>query len=330
MANLFRRWLRRFPSRPSSNSRAPVPRSLRLQRQDGGGFRAEKLDTWRHHWREPYHLMLAVPWPGFLLLIAASYLLLNVAFALLFLLDARGIGGVPEGTVAGFSEAFFFSVQTLGSIGYGVLHPASLAINLLVTLEALVGLVFIAVTTGLAFARFSRSRAQILFSEVATIQPWNGVPTLTFRIANVHRHSILEGRLRAFLALEERSSEGFLMRRMLPLALHRDQSILFQLMWTVMHPIDAASPLHGHTPETIAERHGELVVAFQGMDETVQGPVHARWTYRPADLRLNARFADIVVDREDSRELDFSRFHQTVSCGEPDLRRPPAPAPGRG
>jgi len=236
---------------------------------------------------------------------------------------------VPEGTVAGFPEAFFFSVQTLGSIGYGVLHPASLTINLLVTLEALVGLVFIAVTTGLAFARFSRSRARILFSEVATIQPWNGVPTLTFRIANVHRHSILEGRLRAFLALEEESSEGFMMRRMVPLALHRDQSIHFQLMWTVMHPIDAASPLHGLTPESIAARHGELVVAFQGMDETVQGPVHARWTYRPADLRINARFADIVVDREDSRELDFSRFHQTVSCGEPGFRPPAGPAPDR-
>lgn len=324
MANLLRRLRRRLQRR-----RGPVLRSLHLRREAGGGFRAEQLDDWRQHWREPYHLMLAVPWPGFLLLIAASYLLLNVAFALLFLLDADGIGGLPEGRVAGFPEAFFFSVQTLGSIGYGVLHPASLPINLLVTLEALVGLMFIAVTTGLAFARFSRSRARILFSEVATIQPWNGVPTLTFRIVNVHRHSILDARIKAFLVLEEESSEGFMMRRMLPLALQRDQSILFRLMWTVMHPIDATSPLHGHTQESIAARQGELVVAFQGTDETVQGPVHARWTYRTADLRLNARFVDIVVDREESRELDFSRFHQTVSCGEPGLRPPTGPVPGR-
>ncbi|MFS6826902.1 ion channel [Cyanobium sp. ATX-6F1] len=290
-------------------------RSLRLRKQDGV-FRAEKLDDWRHHWREPYHLMLAIPWPGFVGLIAASYLALNLAFALLYLLDPGGIGGVPGGGPAGFAEAFFFSVQTLGSIGYGVLHPASLWVNLVVTLEALGGLIFIAVTTGLAFARFSRSRARILFSEVATIEPWNGVPTLTFRIANVRRNGILDGRMRLYLALEELSSEGFRLRRLVPLTLLREQSIHFQLMWTLMHTIDDQSPLQGHTAESLAARHGELLVAFQGVDETLQSPVHARWTYRPGDLRLNARFADIVVDDEDSRVLDFSRFNETVPCSD--------------
>ncbi|WP_254940022.1 ion channel [Cyanobium sp. Morenito 9A2] len=288
-------------------------RSLRLRKQDGV-FRAEKLDDWRHHWREPYHLMLAIPWPGFVGLIAASYLVLNLVFALLFLLDPGGIGGVPGGGPAGFAEAFFFSVQTLGSIGYGVLHPASLWVNLVVTLEALGGLIFIAVTTGLAFARFSRSRARILFSTVATVEPWNGVPTLTFRIANVRRNGILDGRMRLYLALEELSSEGFRLRRLVPLTLLREQSIHFQLMWTLMHTIDDQSPLQGHTAESLAARHGELLAAFQGVDETLQSPVHARWTYRPADLRLNARFADIVVDDEDSRVLDFSRFNETVPC----------------
>ncbi len=303
-----------FRSRRST-PRPPVLRSLRLRKQDGV-FRAEKLDDWRHHWREPYHLMLAIPWPGFVGLIAASYLALNLIFALLYLLDPGGIGGVPGGGPAGFAEAFFFSVQTLGSIGYGALHPASLWVNLVVTLEALGGLIFIAVTTGLAFARFSRSRARILFSAVATVEPWNGVPTLTFRIVNVRRNGILDGRMRLYLALEERSSEGFMLRRLLPLTLLRAESIHFQLMWTLMHTIDDQSPLQGHTPESLAARHGELLAAFQGVDETLQSPVHARWTYRPSDLRLNARFADIVVDEEDSRVLDFSRFNETVPCSD--------------
>ncbi len=191
--------------------RQPI-RSVRLS-QRGGMLHVEERQGWHRHWREPYRFMLAIPWPGFLLSIAASYLLLNLAFTLLYALDLDGIGGAPDGQRLTVLDAFFFSVQTLGSIGYGVLHPSSLWVNLVVTVEAFFGLLFIAVTTGLAFARFSRSRARLRFSRVATIEPWQGHPTLTFRVANVRQNSLVDGRIRASLAMNELSG-GRRMRRL--------------------------------------------------------------------------------------------------------------------
>lgn len=304
-------------------------RSVRLQRQ-GGVLQAEHFQRWYRHWREPYRFMLAIPWPGFLLAIGASYLLLNLAFTLLFAFDLGGIGGAPMGKTVTLLDAFFFSVQTLGSIGYGVLHPSSLWVNLVVTVEAFVGLLFIAVTTGLAFARFSRSRARLQFSRLATIEPWQGTPTLTFRVASVRQTSLVDGRIQASLAIDDDAPDaagGSPMRRILPLPLVRDQSITLQLMWTVMHRIDANSPLHGLGRADLERRHGEIVVAFQGIDEILLAPVHFRCTYGAGDLRYGERFRDMVrMDGPDSICLDFSRFDQTEPLNPP---RSPA-APGHG
>lgn len=283
-------------------------RSIRLQKR-GGVFRASGLDSLRSQWRDPYRLMLAIPWPGFLALIALAYLATNVVFAALYQLDPAGIGGMPPGKVAGFAEAFFFSVQTLGSIGYGVLHPASRTVHLLVTLEAFVSLIFMAVTTGLVFARFSRSRAVIRFSSMATVEPWNGVPCLTFRLVNLHHNSLVDGHLDVFLAIDDQSLEGNWMRRMVPLPLLRERSFHFRLFWTAMHPIDASSPLRGHDNASLAARNAEVLVSFRGVDETVRSPVYARQSYPGADLRFDAAFDDIVIDRdEEDRDLDFSRL----------------------
>ncbi|MEX1323837.1 MAG: ion channel [Synechococcaceae cyanobacterium] len=305
-------------------------RSVRLRRQ-GGVIQAEHFQRWHRHWREPYRFMLAIPWPGFLLVIAASFLLLNLAFTLLYALDLGGIGGVPTGQKATVLDAFFFSVQTLGSIGYGVLHPTSLWVNLVVTVEAFLGLLFIAVTTGLAFARFSRSRARLQFSRVATIEPWQGCPTLTFRVASVRQTSLVDGRIKASMAIDEDSSDGRTMRRIVPLALVRDQSISFQRMWTVLHRIDANSPLYGLSREELERRHGEILVAFQGIDEILLAPVHFRCSYGVGDLRFQERFRDMVrMDGPDSICLDFSRFDETEALNQP-LDEPLRPgAPGHG
>ncbi|MEO1004164.1 MAG: ion channel [Cyanobacteria bacterium J06638_7] len=292
-------------------------RSVRLRKQ-AGVFQAQDLQRWHRHWREPYRFMLAIPWPGFLLAIAGSYLLLNLAFTGLYALDLGGIGGVAGAGQATLLDAFFFSVQTLGSIGYGVLHPTSLWVNLVVTVEAFFGLLFIAVTTGLAFARFSRSRARLRFSHVATVEPWEGQPTLTFRVANVRQNSLVDGRIRASLAIDDEAGEGRSMRRVVPLPLVRDQSITFQLMWTVMHRIDSHSPLAGLSVEDLEGRHAEILVAFQGIDEILLAPVHFRCTYGVADLRFEEQFRDMVrMDGPDSICLDFSRFDETEPLHRP-------------
>ena len=295
------------PLRPRTSRLRPV-RLLKLD----GVYRADNIDRLISQWREPYRLMLKVPWPGFLLLIALAYLGTNVVFALLYLLDAPGIGGLRQGQVAGFSDAFFFSVQTLGSIGYGVLHPVSPLVNGLVTLQAFVSLVFTAMTTGLVFARFSRSRAEIRFSKVATVQPWDGRPCLTFRIANVHHNNLVSAQVQAYLAIDERSAEGETMRSLHRLELVRSEAFLFQLMWTVMHPIGPDSPLHGLGEAQLRAAHGEVLVAFEGLDETVRSPVYKRAAYNSSRIRFDETFVDIVRDdQSEFRCLDFSRFNDT-------------------
>ncbi|MFM1798634.1 MAG: hypothetical protein RLZZ117_912 [Cyanobacteriota bacterium] len=277
--------------------------------------------VWRH-WREPYVFALALPWPAFLLLIAGLFLAINLLFAALHRLDPAGISGgaLPR---ASFAEAFFFSVQTLGSIGYGVLHPVGLYANVLVTLESLCGLLFVAITTGLAFARFARSTARIRFSESVVVFAYNGQPTLCFRLANERGNSIREARLRAFLAVDEISREGHRLRRLRPLALQRDEGVAFLLVWTALHRIDATSPLHGLSPEDLRRLHAEVVVAFSGVDETIERPVHARAHWPVDHLRYGFSFADILEDHAGGvgvgppRRINWAAFDRIRPCPLP-------------
>jgi inward rectifier potassium channel len=269
---------------------------------------------WWELWRDPNHLLLGAPWPVFLALITAAYVVINLTFTALYLLHPEGIGGVAGGGPAGFDDAFFFSVQTLGSIGYGVLHPISLPVSLLVSVESLVGLLFIALTTGLAFARFSRSVARVRFSTQATVHTHDGVPTLMIRLANERRNAILDARLKLFLALDEYSREGLLMRRLIPMSLKRSEGIVFMLMWTAMHPIDADSPLHGLGPLELAAARAELLVAFSGIDETLERSIHARHNYPAERIAFGHRFVDMVEHEGEGHTLHFERFDRTEAA----------------
>ncbi len=286
--------------------------SQRLQRQ-AGILTTATSGKWYRHWREPYLLLLSAPWPLFLTLLGAIYLVINVLFALLYQLDPGGLAGTPTGRTE-FEQAFFFSVQSLGSIGYGALYPVSTYVNLIVTAESLAGLLFVALSTGLAFARFSRSSARIRFSELITVHSYKGQPTLSFRLANERQNNLLDARLKVFLALEERTEEGYVMRRLHPLNLQRDQSVAFLLTWTAMHVIDGTSPLHNLTSPDLMEIHAEILVAFSGVDETLERPVHARYSY-PADrIHFGECFVDMMENSGDQRLIDWSNFNQTRPC----------------
>lgn len=297
---------------------APLRQKLR---RESGLLAGRHRPVWRH-WREPYLFALAIPWPAFLALIASLYLAINLLFARLYLLDPSGIGGTA-GPRASFVEAFFFSVQTLGSIGYGVLHPRGLTTNVLVSIEALCGLLFVAITTGLVFARFARSNARIRFSEVAVVHPYNGVPTLCFRLANERGNNLREVKLQAFLAVDEISLEGHRLRRLKPLPLERDRGVAFLLVWTAMHRLDASSPLHGLTPADLARLHADVVVAFSGVDQTIERPVHAQGHWPLERLRFGCCFADMLHDAPDGvpaaipDRIDWSAFDRVRPCPLP-------------
>jgi inward rectifier potassium channel len=268
------------------------------------------LGAWYSYWRDPYHLLLTVPWPGFLILICIFYVAINTLFALTYLLGGDCIANAQPGS---FVDAFFFSVQTLASIGYGAMYPKTTYAHVIVTIEAITGLMGIAVMTGLAFARFSRPTARVMFSKVAVITPHQGVQTLTFRTANQRRNMILEAQVKLYLMRDEVTNEGDLIRRIYDLQLIRNQTPSFSLSWSVMHKIDESSPLYGMTPELLIKTHSLMMVSLSGIDETVAQVVHARHTYGYEDILWNSKFVDIMHHSPDgNRYVDYEKFHDVV------------------
>jgi inward rectifier potassium channel len=275
-----------------------------------GQFHIDGIGAWYSYWRDPYHLFLTIPWLGFFGLAALAYISINVVFAIAYLLGGNSIAAAHPGS---FWDAFFFSVQTLASIGYGAMYPQTFYANLVATTEAMVSLVSIALLTGLIFARFSQTTARVLFSQVAVITPSDGVPTLMFRAANQRRNQILEAQVSVYLMRDEITVEGQFIRRFYDLKLFRSRTPTFTLSWTVMHPIDEDSPLYGVSEDSLVKTKALLVVSLSGLDETVGQVIHARHTYAPHELLWNHRFADIFHQTSDGhRYLDYTSFHQTI------------------
>jgi len=260
--------------------------------------------------RDVYHLLLTTRWRWFFAWLAVAYLIFNSIFALLYLVQPGSIGTARSGT---FADAFFFSVQTMATIGFGVMYPATLYANVVVTAEALLGMVAFALAAGLIFARFSRPTARVLFSRVAVVTPFNGVPTLMFRCANERQNQIFEAQVHVDLARQETSAEGMEIRRSHELKLARDRNPQFSFSWTVMHPIDQQSPLHGIDPDLLAGQDASIVVTLTGVDESLSQSVFVRATYRADEILWGRRFVDILSQTEDGQSVvDYTRFHDTV------------------
>lgn len=286
------------------------PRQIvRIIKRDGR-FNVLGMNEWYSYWRDPYHLLLTMPWLWFLTMVTLGYIVTNALFALAYLAGGDGIVNARPGN---FQDAFFFSVQTMASIGYGAMYPQSGYANALVAIESLVGLMGLAMGTGLMFARFSRPTARVLFSRVAVIVPSDGVPTLMFRTANKRQNQILEAQMQVGLVRDEITAEGEFMRRVHNLQLVRSQNPVFFLTWTVMHPIDEYSPLYGATPDSLATAETMFIVTLTGIDETVSQTIHARHTYIAQDIMWDMRFVDIVKKTANGqRYIDYSRFHDVI------------------
>ncbi len=258
-----------------------------------------------------YHFALRLSWCSFLLGGVALYLAANAVFALLYLVQPGSIANARPGA---FADAFFFSVQTMATVGYGQMAPATLYANLVVTVETAVGLMFLALATGLVFARFSRPTARILFSRVAVIGPYDGTPTLSFRLANQRSNQILQAEVNAVLLRDEKTLEGAPIRRFYDLKLARYRTPVFALTFSVMHQIDEDSPLHGASAASLAADNAELIVTATGIDETIAQHVHARTSYLPHEILWDHRFVDVMGWTDDgSRVIDYRQFHDTVA-----------------
>ena len=255
-----------------------------------------------------YHSTLTLRWPLFLLAGCGIYLALNLLFAGLYLLHPGAIDHAQPGS---FGDAFFFSIQTMATIGYGVLTPSGVYANTVVTVETIVSLLFTAFTTGLTFSRFSRPTARVTFSKQVTVAPFNGRPTLSVRLSNGRRNQILEADVRMVLLRSEQTLEGSTMRRFYDLQLARAHTPVFSLSFTAMHAIDEASPLHGSTADTLAGEDAELVVTVTGLDETMGQTIHARTSYSADEIAFGQRFKNMFGYTPEGRlVIDFTAFDE--------------------
>ncbi len=262
-------------------------------------------------WDDIYHFLLTISWWKFLSLITGLYFSINIVFACAYLMQENSINNATRNS---FMDAFAFSVQTMATIGYGAMYPNTLYAHILVSIEVLIGLLLIAMATSLMFARFSRPTARMMFSDVAVICPYNGVPTLMFRLANLRNNWIVEAQVRVSVLLpEETTMEGHTMRRLYDLPLIRNESPFLTLTWVVMHSIDENSPLFELNQETFIEQNYQLFIILTGLDDTVSQTIHSRHVYSSEDILWNYHFVDIVKIRPDgTRYIEDHKFHDVI------------------
>jgi inward rectifier potassium channel len=256
-----------------------------------------------------YFYLISVPWALLLLVVVVLFGFVNCLFAIAYMID----GGVANARPGSFADAFFFSVQTMATIGYGTMAPRSFGSNVLVSIEAMSGLVALAVVTGLVFARFSRPTARVRFSRVAVVAPRDGVPSLMFRVVNQRSNRIVEAQIHLVFSRWETTREGDSMRRFYDLRLVRSRNSLFSLSWTVMHPIVDESPLFGQTAASLKASRGLIVASLVGLDESFLQTIHVRYVWTADEIAWGMRFVDVLQELPDgSFSIDYSHFDEVV------------------
>jgi inward rectifier potassium channel len=302
-----------FGSVVSSESR------LRLLNRDGS-FNVARAGLNRWSSLNMYHELLTMPWYKFLGIVTIGYLLANGVFAVAYLLCGPQSLNVAAdlGISLRFLQAFFFSVHTFATIGYGNVTPVGIAANMIVTIESLVGLLSVAFATGLFFARFSRPTAKIIFSNNAIISPYQGITAFEFRITNARNNQIIE--LQATVIFSYFVVEnGKRIRRFQQLTLERDRVSFFSLSWTIVHPIDSSSPLHMLAEADLRTADAEFLILLTGIDETFSQTVHTRSSYKAEEVIWNVKFSDVYNPPTPTGRLtiDVRKLHIIEKVMEP-------------
>ncbi len=271
-----------------------------------------------------YHSLITWSWTRLFAAMGAAYVTVITVFALIYM--ALGDGAIEHARLESFEDAFFFSFQTMATIGYGHLVPHGTAANLVSVLQVMIGLAGTAVSTGLVFAKFARPTARVLFSRVAVVTRFDGQPCLLFRVANERANQIVEAQLSVALLLDETTAEGERVRRSHDVTLRRDRSLIFSLTWQAIHPIGPGSPLHGLDAARLRDGAATLIASLTGLDEHLGQMVHARHVWAADEILFGHRFVDVIQSLPDgSRLIDYRRFNDVI----PDPITAPC-APGAG
>ena len=294
-----------------------TPRRAPRSRVRSIGDRRVITDGLEHgFWTDVYHNAMVASWPVFFGSLAAAFVALNLLYACVF---ALGVDPIANARPGSFSDLFFFSVETSSTVGYGDMHPQTLYAHLVATTENFVGMVLLAVMTGLVFSRFSRPRARLIFARNPVITPHEGRPTLIFRVANARNSFMTEATAKLWMLGPSVTAEGRRFVGFQPLRLAKSENPTFALSWTLFHPIDEASPIVGLDEEALAASEVNFVLSISGLDETSAQMVHSRYVFAAQDVKMDHEFVDIFsLDENGERHFDYSKVHE--------IR--PSPAPG--
>jgi inward rectifier potassium channel len=285
--------------------RKPIPVSLRAGQIE---FVKVGTDAWR--WRDVYRWLLGLSWPQFAGFVASLYVGLNLLFAVLYNFQPDSIAGSTGGHR--FFDCFFFSVQTLATVGYGHMYPQTLYGHIVTTIEIMSGLFLLAVMTGLIFVRFSRPIARVMFSNSMVVALLNGKPTLMVRIGNENHHSMVEAEFRIMFSRDEPLLEGGDFRHFYVLKLHFDRLTVFPAALTLRHTIDETSPLFGATPESLESSRVLFIVSVVGIDPVIAAAVQTQKDYSWRDVQFGHRFVEIYTEHGGGRlTVDYGRLHDT-------------------
>ncbi len=266
-----------------------------------------------------YQTLLTTAWWKFILVFVLSYIGICLIFTLFYVLcGTDALIGFNADTLGGrFEQAFFFSVHTITTIGYGHIAPRGLLANILVMAEAFIGVSGFAIAAALMFARFSRPSAKIHFSEKAVVGPHHDRTSFMFRIANGARNELLEVEVRILLSMTQ-EVDGIRVRSFYELELERQKVAFFPLDWTVVHPIDENSPLHGVTPVAFSKREAEFLVLVNAIDDSFHQIVHARTSYRWDEVVWGAKFKDMYRHKGKGQiSIDLRRIHDIQHIESP-------------
>jgi inward rectifier potassium channel len=292
----------------STLGRKRLEKKARLVRL--GQREIETLGLRQRFWSDLYHRAMTVSWPVFFGSAASLFVALNAVFGFLYSLGHEPIANAAHNGPLAY---FYFSIETLATVGYGDMHPQTNYGHLIATIEIFTGMSFLAVMTGLIFARFSRPRARFVFANNPVIARHEGQQTLMIRMANARHDMISRATAQLWIVRVERTKEGEQLRRPHELKLDRNEHPIFVLSWNLFHVIDEDSPLHGQKASDLAESDALLVLNVGGVDASSAQQLYARHIYDWRDIRWQHRYKDITsVSPQGRLLLDYTKFHDTV------------------
>jgi inward rectifier potassium channel len=290
-----------------------APRKPRTRLVTIGDFEVETRGLTSGFWTDLYHRSMTVSWPIFFASAAVIFIVLNTVFAGFYMLGKNPVANVSDELPL---SLFYFSIETLATVGYGDMHPQTNYGHLVATVEIFTGMSFLAVMTGLIFARFSRPKARFVFAKYPVVGNRQGQPTLMIRVANARHNTISQATARLWLVREEQMAEGDTVRRFYELILDRNEHPVFSLSWTLYHAIDETSPLYHMDREELVAADATLVLNLGGVDDSSAQRLAARKVYSAENIRWRHRYVDITGDSPQGRLLlDYTKFHDVIPEG---------------